>query len=381
MANTLGVYNPIFYAQEGLIWLTKALGMAGRVHRGYSKMPTEKGKTISVRAPSTFTAQDAPSSAQDLSTTSVDITLDQWKEVKFSLTDQELSYTQDDIIREHIMPAAYALADKIDSTLALEYKNVPWLYDVASDNAPVVADVLGARRVLFDNRVPLDIPGNVHLMVDGNHEAGLLGQSAFSQWQGAGQAGVETQLRGSLGTRFGMEIFANQNVQTHTKGTASTGTLAVNGAHAAGVTTIALDAGSVTGTLVAGDTFVIAGNTQRYSVTGTATASGNAFAAVTFTPPLAAAAADNAVVTVSLDNHSAMLAFHKDFAALAFAPLSDMANNLGAQVATVIDPVSSIALRSRIFYVGDSSAIKVALDCLYGIKTLNPNLACRLRGA
>ncbi len=34
MANTLGYYNPVFYAQEALIHLEKALGMAGRAgHR------------------------------------------------------------------------------------------------------------------------------------------------------------------------------------------------------------------------------------------------------------------------------------------------------------------------------------------------------------
>ena len=33
--NTLGIYDPLFYAQEALIQLEKALGLAGRVHRGY----------------------------------------------------------------------------------------------------------------------------------------------------------------------------------------------------------------------------------------------------------------------------------------------------------------------------------------------------------
>ena len=33
MANTLGNYNPIFYANEALIYLKHALGMANRVHR------------------------------------------------------------------------------------------------------------------------------------------------------------------------------------------------------------------------------------------------------------------------------------------------------------------------------------------------------------
>ncbi len=91
MANTLSVYDPIFYAQEALIQLEKALGMAGRVYRGYEKSPQEPGKVISIRRPSTFTAQDAPGSDMDIDAGEVQIILDQWKEVKFKLTDKELA--------------------------------------------------------------------------------------------------------------------------------------------------------------------------------------------------------------------------------------------------------------------------------------------------
>ena len=106
--------------------------MANRVYRGYDRSPQDIGSTISIRVPSTFTAQDAPSSAQDLSTSSISITLDQWKEVKFKLTDKELTHTGERIINEHIRPAAYALADQIDTTLAALYVLVPWEEAAAS---------------------------------------------------------------------------------------------------------------------------------------------------------------------------------------------------------------------------------------------------------
>ena len=48
----------------------------------------------------------------------VTVTLDQWWGVKFSLTDKELTYTKEQIITEHIRPAAYAVADKIDQSVA-----------------------------------------------------------------------------------------------------------------------------------------------------------------------------------------------------------------------------------------------------------------------
>lgn len=377
MSNTLGVYDPTFYANEALIWLKNALGMAMRVHRGYDKQPQQKGSVIQIRRPGTFTAQDAPGSDMDVTAENVAITLNKWKEVKFKLTDKELSYTQDQIINEHIGPAAYAIAAAIDEDLCALYKDVPWFSGTAGTTPSTVADITGIRKVLSKNRVPMN---DLHLMIDPDAEDKFLQLAAFSQHQGGGDAGVATQMTGSLGTKFMFEVFMNQNAKTHTKGTASTGTLAVNGATTKGATTINLDAGSVTGTLVPGDSFVIAGNTQRYAVTNTVTASGNALTGVTFTPALVADAADDAVVTATLQNGVRNLAFHRHAFALAMAPLSELGNGRGAEIATVIDETTNLTLRSRIWYDGDNSCLKVGLDALYGVKCLNPNLAACLLG-
>lgn len=378
MANTLGTYDPIIFAQEALIQLEKALGMGARVHRGFEKSPQTKGSSINIRRPADITVSDAPATAQDLATETVSVQLTRHKEGKFKLTDKELTFTGDIIIDEHMRRTAYKLADEIDQTLNGLHTDIPWFYDYSG--TPVVGDVTGIHQVLFDNGVPME-EGMIHLEINGAVQAGLLGLPAFTQHQGAGLAGVESQLRGTLGTRYGMEIFANQNVKTHTKGTASTGTLAVNNGagYAAGVTTMNIDAATVTGTLVPGDTFSIAGHTQRYAITNTTTAASNAFTGVSFTPGLEAAVADNAVITVNLDNHGANIAFHHDAFALAMAPLSTIGDGLGVRMATVFNDKSNIALRTRIFYVGNDSAVYCAVDVLYGVKTLNPNLAAKLR--
>jgi hypothetical protein len=382
MPNTLSVYNPIFYAQEALIQLEKALGMAGRVHRGYDRerQSAEKGQIISIKRPATFAAAAAPSAAQDISAGNVDISLSSWQEVKFGLTDQELAYTGEQIINDHIRPAAYALADKIDLDLCLLYKDIPWFTDAAGSSS--ILDITNVHQVLFDNAVPMSEPGALHLMVNGIEQNLLQQLAAFNQAQTAGQAGLETLMRGSLGTKFGLEIFANQNVRSHVKGTCNDTALQVLGATAKGATQISLDAvdAGVTGTLVAGDTFVIAGNTQRYAVTALNTAAANVFTNVQITPPLAQAHSDNDAVTVNLDDHTAMLGFHRNAFALAFAPLPTNARELGAKVETATDPVTGLSVRARMFYVGDSSKTFVALDVLYGVKTLDPNLAVRLRG-
>jgi hypothetical protein len=374
MANNLNLYDPLWYANEALIELNKALGMSGRVHRGFDRTPQGRGSTIMISKPSTFTAQDAPSTVQDLNPDDVAVVLNQWKEVKFKLTDKELTFSGEKIITDHIRPAAIALANNVDIALNNLYKDIPW---VASwSNPAAVSDITNARKVLFNNGVPME---DLHMEVDGTIEAELLNLSAFSQQQGAGADGVETQRRGYLGQKFGFEVFANQNVATHTAGVAADSTGTLNGAHAAGAESVSIAGLTAAGTVKAGDTFVIAGNAQRYVFRADATADGaGAIANALISPPLAQAYGNGAVVTIQLTSGAQSIAFHRNAFALAMAPLTTMGNQLGAKIESVVDPLTGLALRSRLFYVGDTSSVYVALDMLYGVKTLDPNLAVRI---
>lgn len=384
--NTLGYYDPAFYANEALIHLRKALGFANTVHLGFDaeRRSFGRGDVINIKRPSTFSAQNAPSSAQDMKTESVQIALDQWKEVKFSLTDKEMAYTGDQIITDHIAPAAYALADKIDQDGCALIKQIP---QSSLTGAPAtVENLLDTRRILMTNAVPMSDPSRLSVMVTPVIEQQLLQLSAFSQWQGSGMVGTDAQVTGAIGGRFGFgRIFANQNVPAHTAGAPSTSSVLAKGAYLAGVSTMTLDAASLTGDVKAGDIFTVGGRT--YAITNNVTAASNELVGVTFTPALEADVADNAAVTLNCTTViGENVAYHRDAFALAMARLPDYSNTglfgtaaLGAQVASVQDPVTGLAMRSRIYYVGNDSAVHVALDVLYGWKVLNPRMATRLR--
>lgn len=375
MTQSLGLYDPLFYANEALIQLEKALGLSGRVHRGYDATAQQKGSTIKIRKPGVFTAQDAPSTAQDIEPGETEITLSNWREVKFGLTDKDLTFTKEQIITEHIRPAAYALADDLDQKLAALYKDVPWYHDQAAADI-AMSDLAKTRKILRDNKVPLEA-GNVHLMVDPAAEAGLISLAEFNRADASGSA--ETLREGTLARRYGMDIFVNQNTASHTPGVAADATGALTANAAKGATTIAFDGITTAGTIKKGDSFTLAGDTQRYVFTEDKTASGGAITSVGIFPALKIAAVSTTVITINLDAHVANLAFHRNAFALATAPLSEMGDGLGARIASVADPVTGLSLRSRIFYEGNNSKVFVALDILYGYKTLEPNLAVRLR--
>jgi hypothetical protein len=394
MSNTLSSYNPIFYANEALTALEKALGMAGRVFRGYDDGNTARtrGQYIDITVPGSFSAQDGPSAAQDVTAANIQINLSSLKEVKFALTDKELAYSSERIINDHIRPAAYALADKIDQDLALLYKDVPWYVD--SSSPMVVGDITGVRKVLFNNKVPLNDPTAVHFMIDGTAEKELLDVSAFTQNQGGGDAAVLSQMTGFLGTRYGINFFANQNVQTATSATVADLAGAVNNGagYAAGIKTVVLDGISASAALKAGDIMLVTGHTQQYVLTADATADGSGNATVSFfgSPNvqgggLEAAVVDNQVLTFVLSGTSGAskvqnLAFHRNAFTLAMAKLPDFYDGQGVRVfATPVDPTSRLSVRARTWADPGNDKFYVALDCLYGVKTLDGNKAVRFR--
>ena len=380
MANTLSVYDPLFYAQEALTLLYKSLGMAGRVYRGYDRAPREKGSTVSIRVPGTFVAQDAPSSGQDINAAQIQVAMKRWREVKFGLTDAELAYTQQQIIDEHVAPAAFALADDIDQYLISFASEIPWTAGMAGATADV-KDLTKLRSILFANRNPMN-DGNLHFMIDGQTESELLALAAFSQFQGAGPEAAAAQQRGSLGQKFGLEVFANQNEVITSGGVAGGSTPTVNTAGALkGATSLPVTGFGASGTFAIGDVFSIAGDPQEYAVTAPATMSTSAGTLAIY-PALSMnhVSGDAIVVLQKAAGHTVEgLAFHRDFMALAMCPLSDIGGQLGAKIATVEDPVTNLTLRSRLFYDGPNSKVYVALDVLYGAVILNPNRAVRFQ--
>jgi hypothetical protein len=379
MGNELLYFNPYFYAQEILILLEKKLGLANRVHRGYEqeRRTYKQGEYINIKKPGTFVAQNAPSSTpQDVATEGEQIRLTEWKDVVIALDDKELTFSKEEIIDIHIDPAAYAIADAVDQAIALLYKDVPWYHGVAAASAMTASDVTACWQTLFDNKVPMD-PTRLHMMLNGAGTKQLLDSSNFAQWQGSGAEGVKTQKTAELGNRFLFNMFANQNTQAHTPGAITASAPKIKTGAAKGATSVTIYDTTLTGTAEKGDSLVIAGNTQRYAITAPATAASNEIT-VSITPKIVATVAGDAAVTLRQKDATCNLAFHRNFAALAMAPLPMIGDKRGAEIKTVTEPKTGLSIRITLWYEGKEAKLYVRVDALFGVKTLDPNLAMRL---
>lgn len=377
MANVLGDYNPTRYAQEALEQLNKVLGMAFHVHRGYDPAPSEKGDTIKIRRPGIFTAASMPiSTAHSITPETLSMQLGTWEGVAFAVTDKDLAFTTEQIVTEHLSPAAVAIADSIDQDLTGLYTGVGNFVNQTGTTAAIV-DLTNLKKTMFDLKVPRQ--GSRALMVGGQVEADLSALAVFHAAD-SGVDGASLQRDGYLGRKFGFDIFANQNVATHVTGTVVSGADQageVAGVNAVGATSIIIDTFASAETFKAGDSFTIAGDTQKYSIT-TDVALVTSSATVVISPALKVATAGAEVVTVRVQAKlTENMAFAPGAFALGMAPLSDLGNAAGADIGVAEDPITNITLRSRRWYEGKEAAVYWGLDALWGVKVIEPNLAVR----
>ncbi len=383
MGNTF--LTPNIIAREALMQLRANCVMAGLVYRDYSsEFVASVGDTITVRKPATFEAKEFDRASgidiQDAVEDGVDVKLDKLLDVSFEVTAEQLTLDIANFSTQLLQPAMQSFAQKIDLYLLGLYTDVPDTTGTAGSTPAAISDITNARQVLAENLVPLPMR---RLVIDPSAENKFLQLSTFHEADKLGDSG--TALReASLGRKFGFDIYADQNVITHTKGTLAVagGTspkIVAKTAGTAGDTTLTLTvtggtSPTLTGTLKKGDYMVI--GTAKYLITKNATAADDEIA-VEFTPGLAANLLTTTEITVGA-NYTANLAFHRNAFALVSRPLA-LPKGLADGQKSIVN-YDGFGLRVIYDYNSQYKKDVVSIDMLCGVKTLDQNLACKLLG-
>ena len=383
MANTLTAVTPKLLAQ-GLMALRENSIMPRLVNGDYDTMAAQKGATIDVPIPSAVTAAAVtaaitPPANADSAPTSVAIALSQWYEAPFYLTDKDMMTAMDGVIPMQASEAIKALGNNVDNYLFALYTGC-YGYAGVAGTAPFVTDTSEAtdtRKILNKQLAPM---GDRRFVIDPDAEANALNLRAFQDTNFA-VTGLDI-ADGNMPRKLGFNWWMDQNVPTHTVGTL-TGTTGNEQALidqadvAVGDETVALDDVSLTGTIVKGDIFTVAGDTQTYVCKATVTAAANAIAALTFSPPAKVAWADDAELTLK-STHTVNLAFHRDAIGFATRPLESAADGLGNIIQTATDPISGLSLRLEISR--QHKQTRFSYDILYGATLVRPELMARCAG-
>jgi len=364
-------YNPYFYPQEALRILYKRLGMAFYVKRDLAAgKGSGTGDTVQVKRASTFSATNMPiaeASFADVQPQYDNLLISSWMGQGFKLTDKERTLSPAVFVSDHIAPVANAIADQIDQNLAGLSLECPW--QVLADATNPYKDFPVGRKVLLDNRNPIINAAEYSYMTDSVLQARYETDATFAQAQSDAEAG-QLQRSGQLGTKWGFRIFPNQNAVTK-PADSSTGGATVTGVNAKDAASI--NVATLTGTLKRGTTFTIAGFTQAYAVTADAVGG----TVISISPKLQVATAGAEAITYDRTARTSVgIMFHREAFALVMQPLEDAGP--GIISSTVVDEVTGLSLRFRVWGSGGLGATIWALDALWGYKTLNPNLAVKV---
>jgi hypothetical protein len=375
MANSFVTADLI--AERALPLLAERTAMLPLVYRGeWDGTFAKAGDTIQIRKPVRATAIDTSGdisgSISDTTENAVDVTLNQQFGVARSLTSKEMTMNIDDFTRLVTQPAVNAIAENVNASILGLYPDIPYYTGTSGTTPDALSDLANVGKVLNNNDAP---------MMD---RALVMDFDALAKYQAldsiveVDKSGTNAALRqGLLGQIYGMTLAADGQVKTHTAGTfTAVGTPLTAGSTAAGATSIDMDGGAGTETIVKGDIFSIDG--QQYVATANATATAGAITVPVY-PAVPAIIGDNTAVVFPDETataHVANLGFHRDAFALAMAPLE--APMGGANAATV--NFKGLSIRVVMDYAFSTDKNQIRFDVLYGTKTLFPELAVRLLG-
>lgn len=369
LATTNTLLTPSIIAREALMQLYNNLVMARLVHRDYSSEFQKVGETITVKRPTTFESKDFVQGTgiepQNVTEDSVSVTLNKWKDVSFVVTSKELSLSIQDFSAQTIRPAMAAHAQAIDADLMALYKDVPYRVGTAATTPDALEDIANCRKSLNLRAVPTM---DRRLVVDPEADAKF---SILDAIANAEKSGSTAALReAELGRIQGFNLFMSQNIASHTTGGDACAVDLPGSGYAAGVSTIHVD--GLDATFAVGDLITIGG--YEHVITAVANYSAGD-EDITIYPALQAAVVDGDAITV-VASHTANLAFHRNAFALVSRPLEPpMDGSRWEQL-----DYEGLTVRAVYAYNAQFKTNIVSLDILYGVKTLDPRLACRLLG-
>ncbi|MCK9471783.1 MAG: P22 coat protein [Bacilli bacterium] len=368
MSNTFLTVNEI--AKESLMRLQNNLVMGGLVYTDFSDEFSNKGDTVNVRKPATFVAKDFTNATetQGINEGAVPVKLDKIADVTVEVTSKQLGLNVQDFGSQVIDGAMQALAQKIDADLLSLYKDIPHASGTAGQTPKALADIANAGKVLNNNKVPF---GNRRLVLDPEAQASLVVLDAIA---GADKSGSTQALRdANIGRVLGLDSYLDQNVYTHTKGTLDAGATGTVDVSTDG-TKVTVASGGNKGTVKKGDIVKFADVTGTYVVTSDAEMDATGAGTFNVYPALKEDITTKKITVTG--SHVANLGFHRNAFALVNRPQALPMGGAEGYVANY----NGLSIRVTMGYNMSSKVNTISFDILYGVKTLDPDLAVRMLG-
>jgi hypothetical protein len=190
--------------------------MGNIVNRQFEATLAQAGDTVNVPIPPTMVANNIAEGGsvqtQNPNAGNAQIVLDRHIEASFVIPDVTKVVAVPDLIQLYMQPAIAALAERIESDLLGLYTGFTANAAVGTaGTAPTEAVVDQAETALFNAKVPATEPK--YLVVSAEAYSALRQLSRFSEYQTAGDAGVQALVNGTIGRIKDFYVFRSQFVK------------------------------------------------------------------------------------------------------------------------------------------------------------------------
>lgn len=396
MANTL--LTPVMITREAQRILHQKLTFIGNVNRQYddsfAQSGAKIGDSLKIRLPNKYTVRTGRAvSVQDTAETSVTLQVATMKGVDMAFTSQDLTLSLDDFSKRIINPAVSVLAANIEADALSMINDVPYTVGTAGTTPTALLTYLQAGAILDGNLAPRDDNRSIHVNP-------LAMATIVDSLKGLFQdsSAIRDQYReGLMGRTAGLDWYNNSLMDQSTWQNGGDITVTVNGASQTGAS-LAIAGVTNPTTFFRGQVFTIAGvfqvhpetrvatsRLQQFTVAATTTisaTSGNIpiYPAITTSgayQTVSASPADTTALTFlgsASTSYGQSIAFHRDAFAFATADL-EIPKGVDMSAREVSDGISMRLVRQ---YDINNDNMVTRLDCLYGYKTIRPELACRI---
>jgi len=300
------------------------------------------------------------------------MTLSSYASIQIPYTGEDVKHLDNgsgfqSVYGDQIYQAMRAITNKMELDLCLAINNGAGNSYGTSATTPfasTLADLPNIRKKLVDRGCPDD--GQLSAVY--NTTAGVNLRNLSSLYKVNESGSNELLRQGVLLDLYGLKIRESAQINSHTAGSGSSYVL--NGAHAAGATSIVAKTGS--GTLLPGDVVVI--NSQKYVVLVGLAAAGT----FTINSGLLAAGSDGDTITPEA-TYTGNIVFHKAGVEMAMRPIAlPHGGDAAVDRMTVQDPWSGLIFELAM-YKGYQKAM-IEVGALYGSKVWKPDFVCVHQG-
>lgn len=216
-------------AADALPALMGNLVMGNLVNRNYEPVLGQAGDTVNIPIAPAMTANNIAEGGtvqtQNPNVGNAQIVLNTHAEATFQVPDVTKVLAVPDLLRVYMEPAVVAIAEKIETDLLnlyAEFTANPALGTPGTALTEAVIDA--AETALFQAKVPASQPK--HLVVDADAYSALRQEPRFSEYQSAGEAGVNALIHGTVGRLKDFTVFRSQFVPKTGSGPATTHNMA-----------------------------------------------------------------------------------------------------------------------------------------------------------